>query len=111
LCSLRSARANLTINTQLCFLHSTVFTPNDLFFVRNHNPVPVIDPEEWVSHDQYATCNSVSTTVFTPNDLFFVRNHNPVPVIDPEEWVLEIEGNEDAGTETMRFTLGRWREC
>ncbi len=28
-------------------LVETFFTPNDLFFVRNHNPVPDIDADEW----------------------------------------------------------------
>uniref|UniRef100_A0A7S4L5J1 Cytochrome b5 heme-binding domain-containing protein n=1 Tax=Paramoeba aestuarina TaxID=180227 RepID=A0A7S4L5J1_9EUKA len=28
-------------------LVDTFFTPNDVFFVRNHNPVPVLDEETW----------------------------------------------------------------
>ena len=29
------------------FLIESFYTPNDMFFVRNHNPVPMIDEEDW----------------------------------------------------------------
>lgn len=29
-------------------LTASFFTPNELFFVRNHNPVPIVDEDEWV---------------------------------------------------------------
>ena len=42
---------------------------NDLFFVRNHNPVPDIDPEEWELEVEATPQCGIEARSFTLEDL------------------------------------------
>ena len=53
----------------LSVLAESFFTPNDLFFVRNHNPVPLVDGKEWVLTVDANEKAGVQETTFTLDDL------------------------------------------
>lgn len=45
------------------------YTPNDLFFVRNHNPVPVLSEDEWTLEIEENTACGVKSHTFTLQQL------------------------------------------
>lgn len=53
----------------LSILAEKFYTPNDLFFVRNHNPVPYVDGKEWVLTIDENEKAGINHTEFTLEDL------------------------------------------
>lgn len=90
----------------LSVLSDNFYTPNDLFFVRNHNPVPVIDEKEWVLTIEANEKAGLKETTFTLAEL--KNNFKPAEVIS----ALQCAGNrqEDYVTEDRPlYVAPHWR--
>lgn len=53
----------------LSVLADNFYTPNDLFFVRNHNPVPLVEEKDWVLNIEANEKAGLKAGSFTLNDL------------------------------------------
>ena len=64
-------------------------TPNDMFFVRNHLPVPKVDSSSFIV--ELAGEGRFSMHMYnTHNDLFLVCNHPPEPKTGSSAFIVEL---------------------